>query len=360
MKVQQRNALNGVVYVPGDKSISHRAVMFGSIAEGTTRIKGFLKSADCLATIDCFRKMGIEIEEILEGEEKVLLVHGKGLHGLSAPDTPLDAKNSGTTTRLISGILAGQAFDATIVGDASLSKRPMGRVIDPLTRMGAKLNASEGHLPMTIHGGKLCGITYNSPVASAQVKSCIALAGLYAEGETCITEPSLSRNHTELMLQAFGAEICTEYIPSVEPWSSMFGVDPASIRLNRLEETASCAIPSVNGLDTKAGPHAYCIDRTPPSVRLRMERIRREMYGSSSSASQPRPACVVRPGRALHAIDITVPGDISSAAFFLAAASLVPGSELVLKNVGINPTRTGMLSVIMAMSGHVRLENERF
>lgn len=269
--------LHGDITVPGDKSISHRAVMFGSLAEGTTEITHFLPGADCLSTINCFRSMGIDIETQGENMETVL-VHGKGIHGLTAPDRVLDCGNSGTTTRLISGILAGQNFDSILTGDASIQKRPMGRIIDPLTRMGASITGKNGTgcAPLTIHGTKLHGISYQSPVASAQVKSCVLLAGLYADGPTSVTEPALSRNHTELMLRHFGAQITSD---------------------------------------------------------------------GNTATILPEPKLV--------GTKIRVPGDISSAAYFLTAALLVPGSEIVLRHVGTNETRDGILRVINAMGGSV-------
>ena len=268
--------LRGEISVPGDKSISHRAVMFGAISEGTTEVTNFLQGADCLSTISCFRSMGIEIENTPER----ILVHGKGLHGLSAPSAVLDCGNSGTTTRLISGILAGQNFSSTLTGDASIQKRPMGRIINPLTQMGASIRSipENGCAPLAINGHPLHAISYLSPVASAQVKSCVLLAGLYADGKTSVTEPALSRNHTELMLKFFGADVASEGL------------------------TAS-----------------------------------------------------VLPDPDLHGNLVRVPGDISSAAYFIAAALIVPGSEVLLKNVGINPTRDGMLRVCRAMGADIRL-----
>ena len=278
MKFYQSDALKGEITVPGDKSISHRSVMFGSIAQGTTEITGFLQGADCLSTIACFRKMGVEIENT----ENRVLVHGRGLHGLTAPQSVLDCGNSGTTTRLISGILAGQNFSCTLTGDASIQKRPMKRIMEPLTRMGAKIESIHGNgcAPLAITGSSLHGIHYHSQVASAQVKSSILLAGLYADGETKVTEPALSRNHTEIMLRFFGADVASE----------------------------------------------GCTARILPA---------RELYGQQ----------------------ITVPGDISSAAYFIAAALLVPGSELLIKNVGINPTRDGILRVCQAMGADITLLN---
>lgn len=273
--------------VPGDKSISHRSIMFGSIADGTTEVRNFLKGADCLATIRCFRTLGIDIEE----NDSTVTIHGKGLHGLAAPSAILDVGNSGTTTRLLSGILAGQTFDSKLSGDESLNSRPMKRIIDPLTQMGAHISSilRNGCAPLYITPGRLHGIHYTSPVASAQVKSCVLLAGLYAEGETSVTEPSLSRNHTELMLKEFGADIHT---------------------FHALDSTKSTA--------------------------------------------------VIRPYPQLCGQKITVPGDISSAAYFIAAGLIVPDSEILIENVGINQTRAGILKVCEDMGGDITLLNERF
>ena len=282
MNISKSSPLRGEITVPGDKSISHRAVMLGAITEGTTRIDGFLNSADCLSTAACLRSMGIDIE-MLPGEGAVL-VHGRGLHGLKAPEGVLDAGNSGTTVRLLSGILAGQPFESILDGDASLRKRPMRRVIRPLTMMGARISgeSESGTLPLKISGSALKGISYHSPTASAQVKSCILLAGLYADQPTSVTEPALSRDHTERMLRAFGADVRTDGL------------------------TAS-----------------------------------------------------VYPGSVLHAADITVPGDISSAAYFIAAALIVPGSEVMIRNVGMNPTRCGFLEVCRNMGADITICNER-
>ena len=280
MIFEQSKPLTGEVTVPGDKSISHRGIMLGAIAKGTTSITNFLKGADCLSTIACFRKMGIEIEE--KGKE--ILVHGKGLHGLQAPDGILDAGNSGTTTRLISGILAGQNFSCELTGDASIQKRPMKRIITPLSLMGANIESIRGNdcAPLRIHGTSLKGIHYDSPVASAQVKSCILFAGMYADQKTSVTEPYLSRNHSELMLGSFGADIHTE--------------------------------------------------------------------GNTS---------VISPEPLLYGQEVAVPGDISSAAYFIAAALLIPSSELLIKNVGINPTRDGILHVCHKMGASIELLNKR-
>ena len=271
-------SLKGTVTIPGDKSISHRAVMFGSLAKGTTEITGFLQGADCLSTISCFSKMGIDITNT--GEK--VIVNGKGLRGLSAPNSILDVGNSGTTTRLISGILAGQNFTSVLDGDASLRTRPMKRIITPLTEMGAKINSNNGCAPLEIIGSPLKGIDYVSPVASAQIKSCVLLAGLYAENPTSVTEPSLSRNHTELMLKAFGADISTE------------------------------------GFTSKVLPA-------------------NELFGQQ----------------------VHVPGDISSAAYFIAAGLIAPNSEILIKNVGLNPTRDGIIKVCRAMGGDITVCDER-
>ncbi|WP_368189126.1 3-phosphoshikimate 1-carboxyvinyltransferase [Blautia sp. 1033sp1_1033st1_G9_1033SCRN_220408] len=280
MEIPKLNKLHGKLTIPGDKSISHRAVMFGALAQGTTRITHFLEGADCLSTISCFQAMGIHIQK---NKDKVL-VEGKGLHGLQAPLDILDVGNSGTTTRLISGILAGQDFTSRLTGDASICQRPMGRIITPLSLMGAQITSQNqnGCAPLTIQGGHLHGIHYQSPVASAQVKSCVLLAGMYADAPTSVTEPVLSRNHTELMLNYFGAQVTSK--------------------------------------------------------------------GTTAS---------ILPQPDLKARDITVPGDISSAAYFIAAGLLVPGSEILLCNVGINPTRDGLLRVCQAMGGDITLLNVR-
>ena len=279
MKFHNIKGLKGEVTVPGDKSISHRAVMFGALSEGKTEITNFLQGADCLSTIGCFRRLGIDIEN----QENTVTIWGKGLDGLSAPSGTLDAGNSGTTTRLISGILAAQPFTTTLTGDSSIQKRPMKRIIEPLSMMGARIESLNGNgcAPLQINGSPLHGIHYHSEVASAQVKSAILLAGLYAEGETAVTEPVLSRNHSELMLRTFGANIRSEGTTSV----------------------------------------------ISPRPRLTGQKIR-------------------------------VPGDISSAAYFIAAGLLVPGSDILLHNVGINPTRAGILKAAKAMGGHVSLLNE--
>lgn len=270
------NPLHGELTIPGDKSISHRSVMFASLAKGTSHIKGFLPGADCLSTIHCFRQMGIEIYQ----EESMVTVTGQGMRGLKKPKSILDCGNSGTTTRLISGILAGQNFTSTLTGDESIQRRPMKRIILPLTQMGASIASlrDNGCAPLQITGRPLHGITYHSPVASAQVKSAILLAGLYAEGETSVIEPSVSRNHTEIMLKAFGADV-------------------------------SCH-------DTTASVHHTD-----------------ELFASN----------------------IEVPGDISSAAYFIVAALMIPNSDIILHNVGINPTRDGLLRAIEMMGGKIEI-----
>ncbi|MBQ7506729.1 MAG: 3-phosphoshikimate 1-carboxyvinyltransferase [Lachnospiraceae bacterium] len=280
MEIKPASSMQGELTVPGDKSISHRAVMLGAIAEGKTHVTGFLPGADCLSTIDSFRKLGIEIEH----EGTTVTVKGKGLDGLRAPTSVLNVGNSGTTMRLLSGILSGQSFQAVLDGDASIRKRPMKRIITPLSAMGAEIFGHDGTecAPLSITGSRLHGISYASPVASAQVKSCILLAGLYADGETTVTEPALSRDHTERMLSACGAVL------------------------------------KVDGL---------------------------------SVTVQPRPRLIAQ--------NVVVPGDISSAAYFIAAALLVPGSEVRIKNVGINPTRDGILKVAAAMGAEIEYQNRR-
>ena len=285
MIFQKGGPLKGTITVPGDKSISHRAVMFGALASGTTEVTNFLQGADCLSTIRCFRQLGIDIINELSSDQ--VIIHGKGLHGLTKPVDMLDVGNSGTTMRLISGILSGQQFEITLNGDESIQKRPMGRIMTPLSRMGADIRSIGGNdrSPLLINGSNekqsaLKGIHYLSPVASAQIKSCVLLAGLYAEGETSVTEPSLSRNHTELMLTEFGASITS------------------------IQNTATI---------------------------------------------QPNPNLIGR--------KIKVPGDISSAAYFIVAGLIIPNSEIVIKNVGINPTRDGIIRVCKQMGANISLEN---
>lgn len=280
MEITRAASLRGTITVPGDKSISHRAVMIGSLAKGTTEILNFLNGADCLSTIDCFRRLGVEIKQASDR----IVIQGKGLHGLLAPNGILDTGNSGTTTRMLSGILAGQSFVTDINGDESIQKRPMKRIIDPLTLMGADIHslADNGCAPLRITGRPLKGIHYTSKVASAQVKSAILLAGLYADSPTSVTEPYVSRNHSEIMLNHFGGSVT-------------------------------------------------CKDTT----------------------------ALIQPNPPLCGQKVMVPGDISSAAYFIAAGLLVPDSQLLIKNVGINETRDGILKVCHAMGADITLENVR-
>lgn len=279
MKLHTSSGLRGTVTVPGDKSISHRAVMLGALADGDTHISGFLMGEDCLSTIDCFRRMGVQID-VRDGG---VTVHGVGLHGLRAPEGPLYTGNSGTTTRLLSGILAAQPFPVSMTGDASIEQRPMGRIITPLREMGADIRGRDGkYCPLHIAPAALHGVRYEMPVASAQLKSAILLAGLYADGVTEVVEPAPSRDHTERMLRAMGVQV----------------------------EQDGCRV-------------------------------------------------AVHAPLALRACSIEVPGDISSAAFFLAAGAIVPGSELTVKNVGINPTRDGVLEVLRAMGADITCTNVR-
>jgi 3-phosphoshikimate 1-carboxyvinyltransferase len=278
--IRPATSIKGVIAVPGDKSISHRSIMLGAIANGTTTVRGFLRGGDNMATMGAFRSMGIQIDD--DGE--TVFIQGKGLHGLSEPDDVIDCGNSGTTIRLITGLLAGQSFFSVVTGDQYLRKRPMKRVVEPLTRMGARiLGRSQSSLaPLAISGGSLNVIGYESPVSSAQVKSAIMLAALYADGETSVREPSLSRDHSERMFRLFGA--------SLEIFKS--------------------------GVTVKGG------------VELRGQ-------------------------------EISVPGDISSATFFMVAALITPGSELLIRNVGINPTRTGAIDILRAMGGDIQLLDQR-
>ena len=280
-KLVPGGVLTGEARVPGDKSISHRCVMLGALAQGMTRISGFLEGEDALATLAAFRAMGVEIEGPSQGN---VTITGVGLHGLRAPAEPLDLGNAGTGMRLLCGLMAGQAFSTELSGDASLCSRPMGRVIDPLTTMGASIRSTEGgRPPLNIEGGrKLRSIHYDLPMASAQVKSCVLLAGLYSEGLTSVTEPAPTRDHTERMLRGFGYPV-----------------------------QADAGVISLQG------------------------------------------------GGALQACDIDVPADISSAAFFLVAASIAPGSDVLLTHVGINPTRIGVINILKMMGADLTLENRR-
>ena len=273
--------LLGEIQVPGDKSISHRSIMIGSLAEGTTMVHGFLQGEDNYATLKAFRSMGVQIDELTDGR---LQISGNGLHGLREPGDVIDCGNSGTTMRLLTGLLSGQSFFSVLTGDRYLRKRPMKRVVGPLSTMGARIWGRNGGelAPLAIQGGGLNGVSFDSPIASAQIKSALLLAGLYAKGETIVREPHLSRDHSERMLRYFGADIL--------PFS-----------------------------------------------------------GGVTIAPQPR----------LRAAEVFVPGDISSAAFFLVAALIVPDSELLIRNVGVNPTRSGIIDILQAMGGDITLTNPR-
>lgn len=279
--VEPGGSLRGEARVPGDKSISHRSIMLGALAEGTTEVSGFLEAEDCLATLKSFRQMGVTISEPEDGR---VTVNGVGLHGLKAPSSPLDLGNSGTSMRLLSGLLAGQAFDSVLTGDASLTRRPMRRVTEPLASMGAKIvTSAAGTAPLHIHGATaLHGIRYTMPMASAQVKSCLLLAGLYADGETAVYEPAPTRDHTERMLAGFG----------------------------------------------------YSVEREGGWVSLHS-------------------------GGRLRAAAIDVPSDISSAAFFMVGASIAAGSDVILRHVGINPTRTGVIDILRLMGADIDVLDTR-
>ena len=270
----------GEVTPPPDKSISHRAVMFSSLAKGTGVVRNFLRAQDTESTMHAFRALGVEIED----RGHTLFIHGNGLHGLAEPADIIDCGNSGTTIRLLSGVLAANPFFSVLTGDSSLRSRPMARIIKPLSLMGARIAGRDNnrYAPFAIRGGSLTSISYDMPMSSAQVKSAILLAGLYAGGRTMITEPAKSRDHTERMLPAFGADLTTD--------------------------------------------------------------------GLSVS---------IHSGKELHAQEIDVPGDFSSAAFFLVAALLIPGAEVMLRNVGINPTRTGLIDVLRSMGAHIEIEQVR-
>jgi len=273
-------SLQGDITVPGDKSISHRAIMLGAIAKGTTTITGFLEGEDCLATLNAFKSMGVAIEGPVDQR---VVIHGVGKHGLQKPKQIIDCGNSGTTMRLMAGLLAAQSFDSELTGDSSLLKRPMERVSRPLNQMGAEVVTTDGRAPLHIRGGQtLHGIVYEMPHASAQVKSCVLLAGMYAKGETRVIEQSITRDHTERMLIAF------------------------SYPLNKIDD-----------------------------------------------------AIVINAANECQGTDIIVPGDISSAAFFLVAATLIPGSDLILRNIGINPTRTGILQILQQMGANISIINKK-
>lgn len=278
IRTKKKQPFNRVIHVPGDKSISHRALMLGALAQGTTRIEGFLPGADCMGTISCLQKLGVEIDLYSPTEVEVV---GRGNSGLLEPLTPLDVGNSGTTIRLMLGILAGSPFASVILGDESIARRPMKRIVDPLRKMGAQIDGREQgrYPPLFVRGGALQGITHISPIASAQVKSSLLLAGLQAEGETTVEEPGPSRDHTERMLGAFGADLAV----------------------------------------------------TPGRV-------------------------TIQGGQSLRGQHVRIPGDPSSAAFFWAAALLVPGSRITVRDVGINPTRIGILDVFRSMGAQVEIQ----
>jgi len=281
VRINRPAALNGAIRVPGDKSISHRVAMLAAIADGASTISNFASSADCHATLDCVERLGIRVGRRADS----IIIYGNGLHGFAPPEHPakLFVGNSGSTIRMISGILAGQPFISELDGDESIRRRPMQRIIEPLRLMGAQLNGRDGNFaPLTIHGSKLQAIHYQSPVASAQVKSCLLFAGLYADGTTVVSEPAESRNHSELMLREFGATLA--------------------------------------------------VDRAANTVSI-------------------------TGGAALRATDYEVPGDVSSAAFFLAAASLVPDSRLRIEKVNLNPTRTAFLEVLRSLGATLTIEN---
>ena len=269
--------LRGRVRVPGDKSISHRALLLGALADGSSQIRGFLPCGDCLSTLSCLQALGVEVET---HDPATLTIHGRGLRGLRAPAAPLNCVRSGTTMRLLAGILAGQPFESTLTGAPQLLRRPMRRIVEPLRRMGADIEDTGGHAPLTVCGRRLRGCDHTLPVASAQVKSALLLAGLYAGGPTTIHQPGPARDHTELMLAARGADI------------------------------------EITGLTVTLAP------------------------------SPPLP------------LSLVIPGDISSAAFPLVAAALLPGSEVTIESVGINPTRTGLLDVLRMMGAELALDNE--
>jgi len=278
-QISPARALHGVVSLPGDKSISHRYAMLTSIAEGDSKIYNFSSGADCHSTLSCMAQLGVPHEFTIENDRQVLTVHGKGLRGLQAPTKNLDAGNSGSTIRMLSGILAAQDFSCEITGDDSLRRRPMRRVIDPLTDMGAQITATQAQCPpLKIQGANLRAIDYELPVSSAQVKSCILFAGLYADGETVVRESIPTRDHTEIALRELGADI----------------------------------------------------------------------------EALPRKICV-RSGRPLSGKQLVVPGDLSSAAFFITAALIIPGSDLIITNVGLNPTRTALLDILRSMGASIKL-----
>lgn len=283
--VQPGGVLQGKIRVPGDKSISHRSIMLGSLADGITEVAGFLEGEDSIATLQAFQAMGVEIHGPKAGK---VTIHGVGINGLTAPKNPIDVGNSGTSMRLMAGLLAGQKFNTKLLGDASLNKRPMGRVINPLAEMGAEVGSQNGMPPLEIKGGAdLKAIEYALPMASAQVKSCILLAGLYAKGTTKVIEPEPTRDHTERMLRGFGYQV------------------------------------------------------------------------ESKQLSEQATEITIQGGGRLTACEIDIPADISSAAFYMVAASIAKGSDLTLEHVGINPTRTGIIDILKLMGANIELLNQR-
>lgn len=300
--------LSGSITARGDKSISHRSIMTASLAQGTTEIHGFYASSDCMATVNIFRALGVNIEETNSPSgEHIIKVQSKGLYGLKEPSDVLYAGNSATSARLITGILAAQAFHSKIEGDGSLNKRTMKRIIDPLNEMGANISSENGDncCPLIIKGSRLYGIDYKSPAASAQLKSALLFAALYAEGETVIEEPFLSRDHTERMFKRFNVNIYTEY--------------------KKEEEKSESLQEALHIFGKKA--------KKEPIIRL-------------------------IPGNVLRSDKIIIPGDFSSAAYLMTAALLIPGSEIVLKNVGINETRTGFWAVLKEMGADIDIISE--
>ena len=281
LKLSKSKNLKGQVTIPGDKSISHRSIILSSLAEGTSEISGFLKGEDCLATLNSFKKMGVKIEE----QDEKISVHGVGLHGLKKPTENLYLGNSGTSMRLLAGLLSGQKFSTILTGDSSLSSRPMKRILEPLKEMGASITASTNTAPLSIEpSNKLNGISYELPIASAQVKSCILLAGLYADSNTQVIESYLTRDHTEKMFKKFGIEIDESYKDSKK-----------------------------------------IIKISPP--------------------------------RKLNPSTLNIPGDFSSASFFIVAGLIIPNSEITLKNVGINSSRTALIKVLIQMGANIKIKN---
>lgn len=304
-KIVTKNAsgLKGEIEIPADKSISHRAVMFSALAKGQSLINNFSKGADCMSTLSVINALGVDYEF---NDEKTLIINSK--NGFTAPRRDLFCGNSGTTMRLMSGILAGQRFDSVLTGDESLSKRPMARVIKPLTQMGAKIISTENKAPLKIFGKNLTGIDYVSELSSAQVKSCVLLAGLHANGKTSFTEPYVSRNHTELMLEYLGAKIVCEKANS-------------KMQNTKSDETIQNTYQLIN------------LSTYQPKVTIERSEL------------TPR--------------TIIVAGDISSAAFSIVAGLIVPNSDIIVKNVGLNPTRTGIIDVVKSMGGNIEILDKK-